>query len=105
MANRAQIDAWEREAEKLSRSGEDDERLLWLEERIAETFDDSQDDVRYAKRLAIFAALCILGTVAIWVFSSKMEAQAYNRQTGANVSTWDAMWVELRVQAGPQGSK
>lgn len=36
------------------------------------------------------------------VFKSAMEAAAYNRATGSNVSTWDAMWIELRVQAGPR---
>lgn len=30
------------------------------------------------------------------------EAQAYNRATGSDVSTWDAFWVELRVQADPK---
>jgi hypothetical protein len=35
--------------------------------------------------------------VGIWVLKSKMEASAYNRITHANISTWDAMWVELRV--------
>ena len=33
-----------------------------------------------------------------WVFSSAMEARTYSRLTGKQVSTWDAMWVELRVQ-------
>lgn len=37
-----------------------------------------------------------------WVFSSAMEASAYNTVTGADVSTWDAMWIELRVQDGPR---
>lgn len=32
-----------------------------------------------------------------WVFASYCEASAYNRITGSNVSTWDAMFVELRV--------
>lgn len=35
--------------------------------------------------------------VALWVFLAKMEANAYNRVTGANISTWDAMWIQLRV--------
>jgi hypothetical protein len=33
----------------------------------------------------------------IWVFKSSQEAAAYNRLTGKEVTTWDAMWVELRV--------
>ena len=36
-------------------------------------------------------------SMAVWSFQAKMEASAFNRLTGAKVSTWDAMWVELRV--------
>jgi hypothetical protein len=39
--------------------------------------------------------------LAVWWGKSTMEAAAYNRITGSDVSTWDAMWVELRVQDGP----
>ena len=31
------------------------------------------------------------------VISAKFEADAYNRITGNSVSTWDAMFVDLRV--------
>lgn len=50
------------------------------------------------------ALLAIIGICAIgwWVFSSSMEAKAYNRLTGAHATTWDAMWVELRVQERPK---
>lgn len=34
----------------------------------------------------------------IWVFSSNMEASAFNSVTGKSVTTWQAMWIELRVQ-------
>ena len=30
------------------------------------------------------------------------EASTYNRLTDANVTTWDAVWVQLRVQAYPK---
>ena len=50
---------------------------------------------------------CILAGIAIfflligiWVVSSHFEAQAFKRATGKDVSTWDAMWIELRVQEG-----
>lgn len=33
-----------------------------------------------------------------WTLKSYFEAQAFNRATGKNVSTWDAMWIELRVE-------
>ena len=42
----------------------------------------------------------ILLVPGLWVFKSHMEARAYNRATGSHVSTWDAMWVDLRVQDG-----
>lgn len=45
----------------------------------------------------------VLGALgAGWVFQSSMEARAYNRITGSDVSTWEAMWVELRVQDSPE---
>lgn len=34
-----------------------------------------------------------------WVFSSSMEANAYRNATGKNVSTWDAIWIQLRVDS------
>lgn len=40
--------------------------------------------------------------IGFWIFSASLEAQAYNRITGKNVSTWDAMFVELRVDAPPK---
>ena len=51
----------------------------------------------YAALLAIIA----VPATAIWAFRSSMEARAYNRVTGSNVTTWEAMWIELRVQADP----
>lgn len=35
--------------------------------------------------------------IAGWVGKSYFEAKAYERVTGKEVSTWDAMWLELRV--------
>jgi hypothetical protein len=32
-----------------------------------------------------------------WVFRSCMEARTYRHLTGMDVSTWDAMWIQLRV--------
>ena len=39
-------------------------------------------------------------TIILWVFQSWNEARAYNSATGSNVSTWDAMWINLRVVGG-----
>ena len=33
----------------------------------------------------------------LWLQASQ-EASTYNRLTGANVTTWDALWIDLRVQ-------
>ena len=34
----------------------------------------------------------------LWITKSHFEAKAYNNLTGKDVSTWDAMFLELRVQ-------
>ena len=52
--------------------------------------------------MVLFAATLILAMIVVWVTKSHFEAQAYNNVTGKNVSTWDAMWIELRVQEGTQ---
>jgi len=38
--------------------------------------------------------------IGSWVVSSHFEAKAFNSATGKKISTWDAMWIELRVQEG-----
>jgi hypothetical protein len=52
-------------------------------------------------------ALLVLAGVVLLVFlvvlgCAYMEARTYNKLTGAHVTTWDAMWVDLRVQDKPQ---
>lgn len=51
--------------------------------------------------LILFLVLVIPTVLGIWVIRSSMEASTYNRITGSDVTTWDAMWVELRVQDAP----
>jgi hypothetical protein len=46
----------------------------------------------------IITAGIIFAAVMVWVVKSRFEAQAFNTITGKNVTTWQAMWVELRVQ-------
>jgi hypothetical protein len=51
----------------------------------------------------IAAGIIMLAFVLVgcgWVIASHFEAQSYNRVTGSNVTTWEAMWIELRVQEG-----
>lgn len=47
---------------------------------------------------AAMLAVFLLG----WVVKSHFEAAAYHRITGRHVSTWDAMFVDLRVTAEPE---
>jgi hypothetical protein len=44
----------------------------------------------------VLGAACLL-LPACYILASAMEANAYNRVTGAHVTTWDAMWLDLRV--------
>lgn len=44
----------------------------------------------------LFTSILVVA-IGIWVFFSAMEAHAFNRATGKDVSTWDAMWISLRV--------
>lgn len=39
----------------------------------------------------------ILVLVGGWVGKSYFEANSYNNVTGKHVSTWDAMFLELRI--------
>lgn len=47
-----------------------------------------------------------LGAVAIalslWWGAAWLEARAYERVTGKTVSTWDALFLELRVDGVPE---
>jgi len=40
----------------------------------------------------------LLGASGLWVGFSHLEARSFERVTGTHVSTWDAMFLELRVQ-------
>lgn len=57
------------------------------------------------KVFAVFALIVAGGLLSIWVGKSAMEARAYERITGQHVTTWDAMWVELRVMGDAGGGK
>jgi hypothetical protein len=58
---------------------------------------ESLDEVtRYLAIVAFVAIIALTG----WVFNSYLEASAFNRATGKNASTVDAMFTELRV-VGP----
>ena len=50
------------------------------------------------KLTAAFYATWVLIALTLWIGASHLEANAYERVTGKHVSTWDAMFLELRVQ-------
>jgi uncharacterized protein (UPF0333 family) len=52
-------------------------------------------------RLQIAAAILVAGLVITFpAFSAHQEAAAYNRITnGPHVTTWEALFLELRVEA------
>lgn len=52
-------------------------------------------DLRFGILAAGLVFVLLLGA---WIGKSALEARAYERITGKHVSTWDAMFVELRVQ-------
>lgn len=55
-----------------------------------------KDDIPVGCGVVLFAAV-VIALLSIWVVSSSFEARAFNRNTGAHATTWDAMWTELRV--------
>ena len=57
------------------------------------------DDIKFS--VLIFIVAIILGLSA-WITCSYFESNTYNKLTHAHTTTWDAMWVELRVQDSPK---
>lgn len=49
-------------------------------------------------RLEILTVVAIVSVgLGLWLFSSKMQADTYNRLTGSNLTTWEAMWIQVRL--------
>jgi hypothetical protein len=47
--------------------------------------------------------LAVLGIFGLfWASASYFESRSYNRLAGASTTTWDAMWLELRVNGESQ---
>jgi hypothetical protein len=44
--------------------------------------------------------IIIIAVISLFIFSASQESKTYNKLTGKNTTTWDAMWVELRVEDG-----
>lgn len=49
----------------------------------------------------LFAGVLALG-IALCFVQAYNESRVYNRLTGASTTTWDALWVNLRVQDAPR---
>ena len=47
----------------------------------------------YVAIMSVFLTL----TMGAWVVRSHFEAQTYSELTGKTVTTWQALWVDLRV--------
>jgi hypothetical protein len=62
---------------------------------------DEEAGLAVAIFLPILMALGLV-CVAGWVASSYLEASAFNRITGSSTTTWEAMFVELRIQEQTQ---
>lgn len=45
--------------------------------------------------------LTVCAAIVLWPMMSYFEAVAYEEETGREVSTWSAMFLDLRVQAEP----
>ena len=45
--------------------------------------------------MGFLGILAIIGIIAL--AQASFEADAYRRLTGKNVTTWDAIWLDLRV--------
>lgn len=67
--------------------------------RITRADIDERPGNKVVALLVLGVFLLVLGAGVVDAF---FEARAYNNATGSDVSTWDAMWIELRVQAGPR---
>lgn len=49
-------------------------------------------------KAAMLIACMLFVTLSGWVSLSYFEAAAYRRVTGKQVTTWDAMFLDLRIQ-------
>jgi hypothetical protein len=51
--------------------------------------------------LVLIVLITLLNFGWMWICASQ-EAATYNKITGTSVTTWDALWVELRVDSQPK---
>lgn len=63
--------------------------------------ENTKDNIKWVLVILLLISCLAIGPT-VWVVKSYFEAKSYNRLTGAHATTWDAMWVELRVQDSPK---
>jgi hypothetical protein len=61
--------------------------------------DNQKSELRILGLSVLMVAVITLPFWAVWISASN-EAAAFNRfTTGPKATAWDALWIELRVQA------
>lgn len=67
-----------------------------------DAFEARQATKRRKERLWYTTVVMSVGSLLLsgWILYSHFEARAYEQVTGKSVSTWDAMFLDLRVQEG-----
>lgn len=50
--------------------------------------------------IATFVVICLL--LVLWIGHSHFEAKSFNIATGKSITTWQAMWLDLRVVEKPE---
>jgi hypothetical protein len=81
------------------REGESWEESEKREDAELKAQEEAARKARAAGAKVLIVSLVVLFLLS-WVGGSYMEARTYSRLTGKDVSTWDAMWVDLRIQEG-----
>lgn len=58
-------------------------------------------DLRNSEANTLLVVLALQLAVLVWMLISFFEARAFNAATGSDISTWQAMFMSLRVQEAP----
>lgn len=67
---------------------------------ISRKFDSLSSDAQYILIMSLLVVAVLTGSFGITFIKSYNEAKAFNRLTnGPQVTTWDAVWLDLRVEA------
>ncbi len=52
---------------------------------------------RENRSIIIVAIVSLMLILLGWAYSGHIEAQTFNRMTGNDMTTWEAMWVNARI--------